>query len=220
MAVRSDTADKRSSLLISPLYWIADVALVGETALEEVARSAIGAGLRLLQYRDKRPSKRDRYELARTLAALCHGAGATFVVNDDIDLAFAVDASGVHLGQDDFPVGMARQVLGESKLIGCSAHTVDLARAAAAEGADYLGAGPVFLSATKMARPALGCAVLGEICAAVRVPVYGIGGITVERCRQVMAAGASGVAVASALSPGKIQAETRRFLEALRSRDV
>lgn len=215
MAIRSDTPEACSSHWASPLYWIADAALVGGVALEQVARSAIGAGVRLVQYRDKRPSKRDRYELARVLATMSREGGATFIVNDDIDLVLAVDADGVHLGQEDFPVGTARRVLGETKLIGCSAHTIDLARAAEGEGADYLGVGPVFPSTTKMTRPALGCIVLGEICAAVRVPVYAIGGITVERCGQVMAAGAAGVAVASALSAREIRTETQRFLAVL-----
>jgi thiamine-phosphate pyrophosphorylase len=202
-------------MFASPLYWIADASLAGAWPLDVLARDALAAGLRVFQYREKTLSSRERYPVAMALAAAAREAGATFLINDDIDMALAVEADGVHLGQEDFPVATARKILGSTMIIGCSAHTVDQARAAEAEGADYLGVGPIYSSATKMARPPLGCGPLREICAAVRIPVYAVGGITVERCHEVLAAGAKGVAVASGLVAPDIATQTKAYLAAL-----
>jgi thiamine-phosphate pyrophosphorylase len=201
----------------SRLYWIADASLVGDRPLVELAEAAIGAGLRVFQYRDKTRSQRDQYPVALALAELAKRSGATFIVNDDIDLALVVQAHGVHLGQGDFPVAEARRILGRTMIIGCSAHTLDQAKAAEADGADYLGVGPIYESTTKMARAPLGCGTLREICAEVDIPVYAIGGIRVERCGEVLAAGAAGVAVASGLLPS-IGVQTAAFLRALTAR--
>ncbi|MFZ5862268.1 MAG: thiamine phosphate synthase [Nitrospirota bacterium] len=201
-------------MFTSPLYWIADASLVGDRPLVELAESAIAAGLRVVQYRDKTRSQRDRYPIALTLADVARRTGSTLLINDDIDLALAVEAHGVHLGQDDFPVAEARRILGRNMLIGCSAHTIEQAVAAEADGADYLGVGPIYESTTKMARAPLGCDQLRDICRAVTIPVYAIGGITVERCGDVLAAGARGVAVASGLLP-RIDEQSAAFLKAL-----
>jgi thiamine-phosphate pyrophosphorylase len=198
-----------------PLYWIADASLAGGRPLDVLAREALAAGLRVFQYRDKALSSRERYPVVLALAAAAREAGATFLINDDIDMALAVEADGVHLGQEDFPVATARKILGTKMIIGCSAHTIDQAKVAEADGADYLGVGPIFPSSTKMARPPLGCGPLREICAAVRIPVYAIGGITVECCQEVLAAGAKGVAVASGLLTPGIGLQTKAFLAAL-----
>lgn len=202
----------------SPLYWIADASLVGDRSLVELAEAAIGSGLRAFQYRDKTRSPREQYPIALALADLARRTGSSFVINDDIDLALVVEAHGVHLGQEDFPVAEARRILGRKMLIGCSVHTIDQAVAAEADGADYLGVGPIYPSTTKMARPPLGCEKLREVCRAVRVPVYAIGGITVERCTEVLAAGAQGAAVASGLLAPDIGTQTKAFLEALTAR--
>lgn len=200
----------------SPLYWIADASLAGGRPLVELAEAAVGAGLRVYQYRDKTHSQRDQYPVALALADVARRFDSTFVINDDIDLALAVEAHGVHLGQGDFPVAEARRILGSNMLIGCSAHTIDQAQAAEADGADYLGVGPVYESTTKMARAPLGCEQLRDICRAVTIPVYAIGGITVERCAEALAAGATGVAVASGLLP-RIDEQSVAFLTALQA---
>lgn len=199
----------------SPLYWIADASLAGGRPLVELAREAIAAGLQVFQYREKALPQKDQYPIALALADLARATGTTFIVNDDIDLALVVKAHGVHLGPEDFPVKDARRILGAKMLIGCSVHTIDQAQAAEADGADYLGVGPIYESATKMARAPLGCGKLRDICWAVRIPVYAIGGITVERCGEVLAVGAKGVAVASGLLQPSIGAQTRAFLAAL-----
>lgn len=199
----------------SPLYWVADAGLAGGRPLIDSAREALAAGLQVFQYREKALASRDKYAIASALADLAREGGATFIINDDIDLALAVEAHGVHLGQDDFPFKDARRILGAKMLIGCSVHTVEQANAAESAGADYLGVGPIYQSATKMARAPLGCETLREICQAVRIPVYAIGGIRVERCGEVLAAGATGVAVASGLPLPDIGAQTKTFLAAL-----
>jgi thiamine-phosphate pyrophosphorylase len=202
----------------SPLYWIADASLAGGRPLVELAREGIAAGLRVFQYREKTLPQRDQYPTALALADLARATGTTFLVNDDIDLALVVNAHGVHLGQDDFPVADARRILGRKMLIGCSAHTIEQATAAEADGADYLGVGPVYASTTKMVRAPLGCDQLRTICRAVTIPVYAIGGITVDRCGEVLASGAKGVAVASGLIPA-IGEQTTAFLKALTVRE-
>ncbi|MEW6682205.1 MAG: thiamine phosphate synthase [Nitrospirota bacterium] len=202
-------------MFTSPLYWIADASLAGGRPLVDLAQEAIAAGLQVYQYREKTLSHKDQYPIALALADLARATGTTFVVNDGIDLALVVKAHGVHLGQEDFPVKDARRILGTKMLIGCSAHTFDQAKAAEADGADYLGVGPIYESTTKMARAPLGCEKLREICEAVRIPVYAIGGVTVERCREVLAAGAKGVAVASGLLQPSIGKQTKAFLRAL-----
>ncbi len=204
------------SVFPSPLYWIADASLAGGRPLIELASEAIAAGLEVFQYREKTLSPRDQYPIALALADLARQTGTTLIVNDDIDLALVVEAHGVHLGQDDFPVKDARRILGK-RIIGCSAHTLDQAKAAEADGADYLGVGPIYESTTKMARAPLGCGKLREICGAVTIPVYAIGGITVERCQEALAAGAVGVAVASGLLQPSIGAQTKTLLAALKA---
>jgi thiamine-phosphate diphosphorylase len=199
----------------SPLYWIADASLAGGRPIIELAREGIAAGLKVFQYREKTLSPRDQYPIALALAGLARQTKSTFIVNDDIDLALVIEAHGVHLGQEDFPVKDARRILGAKMLIGCSAHTLDQAQAAEADGADYIGVGPIYESTTKMTRAPLGCEKLREIRGAVRIPVYAIGGITVGRCGEVLAAGANGVAVASGLLQPSIGAQTKAFLAAL-----
>jgi len=142
----------------------------------------------------------------------------TFMINDEVDLAMAVEADGVHLGQEDLPLSAARALLGPQRVIGISAHTLDQAREAEAGGADYLGIGPVFSSTTKQARPPLGCESLKEFRRQVRIPIIAIGGISALNVRQVMAAKVDGVAVVSAvLSQPDVTAATAELAAILRS---
>ena len=126
-------------------------------------------------------------------------SGGVFIVNDHADIAKAVDADGVHLGQDDLPVEYGRKVLGEGKLIGISTHSVEQAREAEAAGADYIGFGPLFPTTTKDAGSYQGAEKLRLLRNAVTLPVLAIGGITPDNLAEVMQAGADGVAVISAV---------------------
>ncbi len=183
--------------------------------------SALAAGIRFFQYRNKSGTRRDIYETSLRLALMASESGALFIVNDHADIAAAVGADGVHLGQDDLPIASARIVLGGDKLIGISTHSVEQARAALAAGADYIGFGPVFRTATKNAGEAQGCARIVDIKRAVPIPVIAIGGITHENVQDVMRAGADGVAVISAiLSEPDIQRAAEELLSVMKSSEV
>jgi thiamine-phosphate diphosphorylase len=160
---------------------------------------ALAAGVTFFQYRNKVGSRRQIYETSQLLAWTAARAGAVFIVNDHADIAAAVDADGVHLGQDDLPVRYARRLLGDKKIIGVSTHSIDQALAAEAAGADYVGFGPLFKTATKDAGAAQGIENLAVIKKTVSVPVIAIGGINQENIGEVMRTRADGAAVISAV---------------------
>ncbi len=161
--------------------------------------AALSAGVRFFQYRNKSGTRSEIYETARDLASLARRAGALFIVNDHADIAAAIDADGVHLGQDDLPQEYARKLLGRAKLVGVSTHSPEQARAAEKAGADYVGFGPLFSTSTKDAGSAKGTAGLALVKQAVSIPVIAIGGINHANVGDVMRAGADGVAVISAI---------------------
>ncbi len=182
------------------LYVITDRRMAGQRSDEEIVRAALEGGATCIQLRAKELSTRQQVALGRLLRDLCHRWGRLFIVNDRLDVALAVQADGVHLGADDMPVAIARQMLGPDAVIGASAEDVAQARRAEQEGASYLGVGPVFPTATKPdAGPPIGLDRLAEIARAVNIPVVAIGGINRDNAPQVLKAGASGVAVISAV---------------------
>ncbi|HUK56614.1 MAG TPA: thiamine phosphate synthase [Nitrospiria bacterium] len=218
MSPVSSAAPGRTGRLPSGLYLILDHGLLAGRSLTDVALQAIAGGAECLQYRAKNLSKREAYFNALQLRALTRQNGATFLVNDWVDLALAVGCDGVHLGQDDLPLSAARALLGPDPIIGVSVHTLEQAREAERGGADYLGIGPVFSSTTKQARPPLGCDALKTFREQVRIPIVAIGGISRLNVRQVMATRVDGVAVVSAvLSQPDIQAATADLATILKS---
>src|SRR5450759_5247608 len=126
------------------LYLVTAAELSGGRSQRQIVAAAIRGGVTLVQYREKSASTRQMIEEARELCALCRGHRIPFIVNDRVDVALAVDADGVHVGQDDMPASLARKLLGRGKILGVSAENTDQARAAIANGADYLGAGAIF----------------------------------------------------------------------------
>lgn len=162
-------------------------------------REALEAGVRFFQYRSKKSNRRDIYEISLQLAAAATQAGALFIVNDHVDIALAVDADGVHLGQDDLPLQEARSIIGAKKLIGISTHSREQALAAEKAGADYIGYGPVFRSSTKDAGALQGTGGVRSIRQTVSIPVVAIGGINAGNVRSVVEAGADSVALISAV---------------------
>lgn len=160
---------------------------------------ALAAGVRLFQYRNKSGSRKEVYNVSYELAGMVKRSGGVFIVNDHADIAKAVDADGVHLGQDDLPLECGRKVLGRDKLIGISTHSVDQAREAEAAGADYIGFGPLFPTTTKDAGPHQGVEMLRLLRNAVSIPILAIGGIRPDNLAEAMRAGADGVAVISAV---------------------
>jgi thiamine-phosphate pyrophosphorylase len=164
------------------------------------AAAAIAGGAALLQYRHKTASPALRGEQARALATLCRNRGCRFIVNDDVELALAVDADGAHVGRDDPDPRAARERLGPGRLLGVSCYDeIARARAALAAGADYIAVGSMFPSSVKPGAVRAPLALIGEARAATGLPVVAIGGITLDNAPQVIAAGAAALAVISAL---------------------
>ncbi len=183
----------------------------------EIASFALEGGADTIQLREKKAGIRHVLQQADEVAEVCRLRDATFVVDDRIDVVLASAADGIHLGQSDFPVARARALLGEHVLIGATATNPDQAIAAAVEGADYVGFGPVFETRSK-ANPASikGLAVLRSVCRQIRIPVIAIAGITVHRVASVLEAGAFGVAVMTAITTATDPiAATARLREAI-----
>ena len=167
--------------------------------LFDAVEEALQAGVTLVQYREKNGPGKGMLKKARRLIALCHNYNVPLLVNDRLDIALLSGADGVHLGQDDIPVAEARRLAGEDFLIGATAHNVQEALAAEAAGADYLGCGAVFATHTKKDTVPLGLDGLQAIRQAVRIPIAGIAGITLDNYRLVLDTGANGIAVVSAI---------------------
>lgn len=186
----------------------------GRTHLD-VARAAVAGGARVIQLRDKQASSRQLLELALAIREITKPAGVLFIVNDRLDIALAAEADGVHLGDEDLPIGLARKIAGDNFLIGASVKTVVEAQAAVAAGADHLGVGTIFPTISKAdAGKALGCKIISDIKAAVKVPLIAIGGINATNAREALQAGADGIAVISAISNADdMVAATRNLVE-------
>lgn len=189
-----------SRIRLPPLYAIVDPLDTGRDAAA-LAAAYLAGGARLLQLRLKGASARTLLDTARDLRRRTRDAGAALVVNDRPDVAAAVEAEGVHLGQDDVPPRVARAVLGPAGWVGVSTHDLAEARAALDAGADYLGVGPVFDTTSKAgALPARGLALVRAVRALTDRPLVAIGGITADTARAVLDAGADAVAMIGALA--------------------
>lgn len=181
------------------IYLVTDDGCLQGRALLDCVREALEGGVTLVQYRAKTASSAEMYAEALQMKALCDSFNVPLIINDRLDIAMAVGAAGVHLGQDDLPCAAARRILGEDYLIGVSAHNPAEAKAALQSGADYLGCGAVFGTATKADVKKLGTDGLAAICRAKGLPVVGIGGVTADNYREVRAAGADGAAIVSGI---------------------
>jgi thiamine-phosphate pyrophosphorylase len=164
-----------------------------------VVQAALEGGLTLVQYRDKNADDLVRFAYAQKLAQLCHRYGALFIINDRVDLALAVDADGVHLGQQDLPVAVVRKLLGSKKIIGRSTTNPEEMQRAIAEGADYLGVGPVCETVTKPGKAAAGLDYVRYAAKNAPIPWFAIGGIDTNNINEVLGAGAERVAVVRAI---------------------
>ena len=185
---------------LSGLYIILDPSICPARPLGEVLTAAAEAGAFLFQYRNKIASMKDAYVEALALRQAAAKAGVLFIVNDRCDLALAVDADGVHLGQGDLPLDVARKVMGPEKLVGISTHNADQVREATAGNPDYLGFGPIFTPGSKQDHdPVVGIEGLRAMRSLTSLPIFAIGGIHIDHVREVMRAGADGVAIISAI---------------------
>ncbi|HVN23526.1 MAG TPA: thiamine phosphate synthase [Syntrophorhabdales bacterium] len=185
---------------IGRFHVITDTVLQTCRSHAELAALAIAGGADTIQLREKGGSTREMIRAAEQMQGLCRNAGVIFIVNDRVDVAIASGADGVHLGQDDFPIPLARKLLGDKAIIGGSAGTMEEARKCVEEGADYIGFGPVFPTGSKAdAGPASGLDLLERIVSTIPLPIVAIGGITTSNTPLVMKAGVHGIAVISAV---------------------
>ncbi|MBU4564070.1 MAG: thiamine phosphate synthase [Desulfarculus sp.] len=185
---------------IDRLHVLTDTELQQRYSHEELARLAIAGGAGVIQFRQKQGSTRQMIETARHMLAICRGHKAKLIINDRLDVALAAGADGVHLGQDDFPLDQAREILGPDKIIGGSASSVEEAALCRAGGVDYIGLGPVYPTTSKAdAGPAGGLDLLRRVSREFGLPVIAIGGVNAARAAEVMGAGAHGMAVISAV---------------------
>ena len=183
---------------IGKLHVLTDTVLQNRFSHIELAIQAISGGADTIQFRQKNGSTKELIEIATKMKHVCSEMGAAFIVNDRIDVAIACEADGVHLGQDDFPIPLARKLLGENRIIGGSAGTPEEIEICLRGGVDYVGFGPIYATGSKDdAGPATGMDILKQIVQTTPVPVIAIGGIDQTNAARVMAAGAHGIAVIS-----------------------
>lgn len=181
------------------LYAVTDRSWLGGATLGTVVEKALQGGATFVQLREKELEPGKFLEEAKELKHLCNKYCVPFVINDNVDIAMAADADGVHVGQRDMEAGNVRRLIGKEKILGVSAQTVEQAVAAEKSGADYLGVGAVFATGSKADADAVSHARLKEICAAVSIPVVAIGGISKDNLMQLSGSGICGIAVISAI---------------------
>lgn len=198
------------------LYVVTDSGVIGDRSLLDVVEAALRGGATVVQYREKKKTTRVMVEEAAALAALCRRYRAAFLVNDRIDVALAVEAHGVHLGQDDMPLEMARRLLGPNRLIGITVHNRREIEEAQRGRADYLSVAPVFATPTKPDHQTpMGVDGLRRLMADVRSPAVAIGGINTDNIADVVRTGVAGVCVVSAVLGREDPEEAARTLRRL-----
>lgn len=181
------------------LYVVTDRSLMKSKSVEESVEKAILGGAGVIQLREKDITSRQFYETALKVKVVCDRLEAVFLINDRLDIAMAVDADGVHLGQKDLPVDVARKILGSGKIIGASTATVEEAKEAERLGADYIGVGAMFSTETKKDTRSVSPELLKEICSSINIPAVAIGGLKLEKIKALKDTGVSGAAVVSAV---------------------
>lgn len=197
------------------LYLCTDRSLMTAPTLEQAVNDAIKGGCTVVQLREKHATSREFYQLALSLKRITGYYGIPLIINDRLDIAAAVNAEGVHLGQKDLPADIARAVLGEEKIIGVSANNLQAAINAELDGADYIGVGAVFQTSTKTDTKTVTIDKLKEIRSAVKIPMVAIGGIKRSNISQLNGTGINGVAVVSAVIGSKNITAAARELKAL-----
>ena len=203
--------DKRYMLL----YAVTDRAWTGEQTLYEQVEAALKGGVTCVQLREKEMDETAFLQEAKDICALCHRYGVPFIVNDNVDVAIACQADGIHVGQEDMATGEVRRRVGDAMILGVSVHTVEEARRAVRNGADYLGLGAVFPTSTKTDVDQMTNETLRAICDAVDVPVVAIGGINRGNLLKLSGSGVDGVALVSAIFSAEDIEDTCRKLRLL-----
>ena len=207
---------KRSLLKLIDFYLVTDSGLSKKGTLSDV-ENAVTAGCKIVQYREKSRSTKDMVLEAAQIKTLC-GNEAIFVVNDRVDVALAVDADGVHIGQDDMHISTARNLLGPDKIIGLTVHNVEEALKAEQNGADYVGLGPIFDTTTKNdAGDGIGLESIRAVKDAVNIPIVAIGGINKQNCESVIAGGSDSlVAISAVVCSDDVARETKEIIDIIK----
>jgi thiamine-phosphate pyrophosphorylase len=205
-------------MLPTPLYVILDRGAAGGRALPPLLDAVLAGGCRTVQLREKSMPLIDLYPAALALRRRCREAGCLFIVNDLVDLALALEADGVHVGQEDLPARDARRILRPGMILGVSTHDEEQARRARDDGADYVAVGSVFPTGSKAGFRLVGPELVRRVRPEIPVPLVAIGGITLDNVTEVIQAGADAVAVISAVCAAPDPAAaTRGFLETIRA---
>jgi len=187
----------------------------------DVVHMAIDGGADVIQLREKEMPDREFLRLAEQIRPICRDAGVIFIVNDRVAISRLAGADGVHVGQDDLPAPAARKILRSGKILGVSTHTIAQARKAQADGADYIGVGPIRPTHTKGYEKGVGTEFIRQVKGEVTIPFFAIGGITLDVLDEIIAAGCARVAVGSAILAAKdVTAAARRFKERLVASDA
>lgn len=181
------------------VYLVTDSELIGKTELSHVVEEAILGGVSMVQLREKTVSTLEFYQKGLEIKKICAKHNTPLIINDRIDIALALDADGVHIGQNDMPLTKAREILGKNKIIGLSTPNLETAEKAQEEGADYLGVGAIFPCNTKKNADNVTINELKKITQKIKIPVVAIGGINTETILQLKNTGISGVAIVSAI---------------------
>ena len=211
--------NKKEILKKAQLYVLVDKKLIGERKVEDVTSQLVKSGVQMIQYRDKYADDGEFLNEALKIQKILKNKSVAFIINDRVDIALLIDADGVHVGQSDLPVPVARKFLGKNKIIGTSAENIKKARTAQKQGADYVGLGPIFYTTTKERIPQpVGLGLIRQAKKELKIPFFPIGGINLDNLGSVINAGAKRVAVASAIicSPN-ISDTTTEFLNRLKT---
>ncbi|MGB3908713.1 MAG: thiamine phosphate synthase [Methanomethylovorans sp.] len=208
---------KKDMLKEIDFYLVTDSGLSKQGTLSDV-QDAVESGCRIVQYREKNKSTKNMIAEALQIKAICND-DAIFLVNDRIDVALAVDADGVHIGQDDMPIDIARRILGADKIIGLTVHSTSEAIEAERNGADYVGLSPIFDTTTKNdAGKGIGIEKIRDVKNVINIPIVAIGGINKENCKRVIENGADGlVAISAVLCSDDVQHEIKEFITIIRN---
>lgn len=201
--------------LDTTLYLVTDSSYHTEESFFRTVEAALQGGVTLLQLREKDKSAREYMELAGRVKKIADRYGVPLLIDDRVDVAAAVDAAGVHVGQSDIPVAAARKILGPDKIVGATAKTVEQAREAWEQGADYLGVGAIYPTTTKVKTILTKVSTLKEICEAVPIPVNAIGGLNAGNVDVLEGAGIEGICVVSAIMKAEDPRETAEVLKKL-----
>jgi thiamine-phosphate pyrophosphorylase len=204
--------ENKKRLLDIDLYFITDSKLTRKTVLEDV-RAAIKAGVKIIQYREKEKTTGEVLEEAKKIGKLCKENSILFIINDRVDVALAVNADGIHLGNEDMPYSIARKLLGRKKIIGLTVQNIQEAIEAEKIGADYVGVSPIFETKTKVdaGKPA-GTELIKVVKGKLKIPFVAIGGINEKNIKSVLKAGAKSVAIISAIiTKDNVEKECKKF---------